>query len=298
MLKEWGHDKAGDYVAFIWRAVMQPELFATFRADPRYRAVVETLWPETGAQYLELIADAAVRRLCLESEAADAVGGPVRHAYEGAMLAPTTLRYGKVLADLVRLFPHFAAIEAMVEIGIGHGGQARIIAEYAARTPTALKDYTLLDLLPVLHLARGYLEHFALRPRFRYRSKSELAADARWGLAVSNYAFSELARPLQEEYLTRVLLRAEAGYLTMNSGLWRGEWRGQPCLEAETLLARLPNAALLFEEPLTAPDNYLLVFGRHGAGPGLGLAELRSRARERAAAPARPDKRRGLFARG
>jgi hypothetical protein len=297
MRSDWGHHQADEYVSFIWQAVSDPKIFAMFRRDPRYVAVVETLWPETGQAYLDLIEDPVTRQICLDSETADKIGGPVTHIYDGAQLAPTTLRYGKVLNDLVRLFPRLPSVEHIAEIGIGHGGQARIIAEYASRAATSLNSYTCLDLLPVLHLARQYLEHFTLRPQFHFLSKLELPAGWRADLAISNYAFSELGRNVQEEYLERVLLRSNAGYLTMNSGLWQGEWCGQQCLSAEALLAKLPNAVLLFEEPLAAPDNYLVLFGNHAAGRGVALEDVRRRARARAAEEPRKKERRGIFTR-
>ncbi len=218
------------------------------------------------------------------------------HPYGEVRLAPTTLRYCKVLCDLVALFPQFATIDEIAEIGVGHGGQARIVADYAARAGTGLKTYTCIDLMPVLFLARQYLEHFVLKPQFRFLSKVEIGPDWRCGLVLSNYAFSELGRALQEDYLERVLLRAGAGYLTMNSGLFADEWQGRPCLTAEALLTLLPNAVLLYEEPLSAPYNYIVVFGRHAAGTGTALVDVRHRATARAAeAPPRKE-RRGLFA--
>jgi hypothetical protein len=296
MLKDWGHDKAGDFAALIWRAVTDPRVFAVFRRDPHYISVVETVWETTGRAYLDRIGDDTVRGICLRSAAADTVGGPLTYAYEDVQVAPTTLRYGKVLCDLIDLFPHFPVLEEIAEIGIGHGGQARIIAEYAHSARLRLRAYTCLDMLPVLLLGREYLEHFRLDIQFRFLSKVELPRDARWDLAISNYAFSEFDRTLQEEYLDRVLRRAEAGYLTMNSGLWRGEWNGHACFTAEELCGSLANAALLDEDPLTAPDNYILVFGRHKA-KGVGVNEIRERARARAAEAPVAKTRQGVLAR-
>jgi hypothetical protein len=296
MLKEWGHGGRGEYAAFIWRAATDPALFAQFRRDPQYRDVVENLWPETGQAYLDRIADERVRRLCLESSEADRVGGPITADYGGAQLAPTTLRYGKVLDDLVRYFPHFAAVEDVVEIGIGHGGQARLVAAFAAAAETGLRRYTCLDLAPVLLLARQYLEHFRLRAQFRFLSKLELEAEARWDLAISNYAFSELGLALQQEYLDRVLARAGSGYLTMNSGLIEGAWRGQECFTAEAMIARLENAVLVPEEPATYPGNYIIVYGRHRAA-GVPIETLRAEARARAAAMPVKKARRRLLSR-
>ncbi len=283
MLGQWAHKHGRDYSSFIWDAVTDPTVFASFRRDPRYMAVVETLRPETGKMYLDHIRDVEIQKICLASDFADTIGAPATFAYEGAQLAPTTLRYGKILSDIVALFD-FTAIEEIVEIGVGHGGQARILAEYAKQVGAALRVYTCVDLLPVLLLARQYLEHFTLSPQFCFLSKLELPRSTRWGLGISNYAFSELEETLQGEYIERILRRCDGGYLTMNSGLWRDEWQGQKCFTVERLLEVLPNAALLFDEPLTARDNYVIIFGRHRANEG-GITLDAIRARSRAAEP-------------
>ena len=63
----------------------------------------------------------------------------------------------------------------------------------------------------------------------------------------------------------------------MNSGLSSsGQW-AQPVLPVETLLAELPNAVLLSEDPVVYPSNYIIVFGEHAAGAGVPLDEMRER---------------------
>jgi hypothetical protein len=57
--------------------------------------------------------------------------------------------------------------------------------------------------------------------RFFYRPTTLNRFDeraAKFELAISNYAFSELPKVLQLRYITKVLSRAERLYMTMNSG--------------------------------------------------------------------------------
>jgi hypothetical protein len=77
-------------------------------------------------------------------------------------------------------------------------------------------------------------------------------------LVISNYAFSELPRPLQDRYLQRLMLKARRGYLTMNSGKDQSA-RGE--ITAQELCDLIPGCVLLPEEPLTARNNYILAWG-------------------------------------
>ncbi len=279
MRQDWIGRQGETYADFVQSAAADEKIFATFRRQPVYRSIVETLTEDEGATYLRAIDDAGVKALCLASARADRVGSPRTHLYEGVPLSPTTLRYGKVLCDLRNFFPHFHRMTDIVEIGIGYGGLARLVCEYRAQAPTALERYLGIDLAPVVLLARRYLDACASAPQATLVDSDRIPA-ARWDLAISNYAFSELGKAAQEDYLARVLDRASAGYLTMNTGLWGGEAFGHDCLTAEDLLRRLPNAALVADRPEVATENYIVVFGAHGLGAGVPLVNLRKRSRE------------------
>jgi putative sugar O-methyltransferase len=283
MFETWVGDKGAQYADFVARAASDARVFSTFRRQSIYKSIVETLDGQEGKQFLDVIADERVRQICLASEAADRIGAPHTFRYEGAMLAPTTLRYGKVLCDLLSAFPHFLKLKSMAEIGIGYGGQARIISEYCAAMPGELETYTCIDLAPVLELARRYLDNFHLLPQMRFCTRIEIPQQSRFDLAISNYAFSELDRTLQENYLRGVLLKSRSGYLTMNTGLWNGEAFGHACMRVEELLETLPNAVLMADEPASATSNYIIIFGEHEAA-GMPLAEIRQRSEELIAA--------------
>ena len=65
----------------------------------------------------------------------------------GIAVSPTTLRYLKVANDLETLFSSLDGLR-ICEIGVGYGGQCRVLDAMFA-----VKSYTLVDLRPVLELA-------------------------------------------------------------------------------------------------------------------------------------------------
>jgi hypothetical protein len=79
-----------------------------------------------------------------------------------------------------------------------------------------------------------------------------------YDLVVSNYAFTELPRSIQESYLQRVILRSSRGYITYNE-ITPPRFRSY---KAEELLALIPRATRVKEEPLTHPKNCIIVWGR------------------------------------
>ena len=257
------------YYDIVWKALTDAKVQSRFRREPDYNVILEHVSEAQGRDYLSRIDDPVILDVCARSEVADPVGAPLVFDYNGRKLSPTTLRYAKVTQDLARYFPGLADIESIVEIGCGYGGQARFISEYARATDSRRSGYTLVDMLPVILLASQYLERFSLKFRCDYVTKSQIKADDRWDLLISNYAFSEFSRELQDEYMERVVRRARSGYLTMNTGLpGRSGWN-RDAWTVEELMRTLPNAALRREDPCTNLGNYILLFGDHAADIGL-----------------------------
>ena len=182
----------------------------------------------------------------------DLVGGAILHYFEPiGSFSPTTLRYVKVLGDLQCLFGTLGGLH-IHEIGVGYGGQCRVIQ--VAGQPQA--SYTLIDLQPALALTQRYLEQFCLEAPVRFLSMNEVAGCTP-DLVISNYAFSELRREVQELYLSRVIRNAKRGYLTLN----RINPDSFDSFSYEELLATIPGSRLVAEMPLTHPDNAVLIWG-------------------------------------
>lgn len=221
---------------------------ATFKSAAAYTAILEHVTERQGQAYLDWITERAPDLLARLPEVRrnDEVGSPAVFDYPPhGRFSPTTLRYVKVFAELRALFGDLDGME-VGEIGGGYGGQA-----FVASLLSAPRRWTIIDLPETAALQGAYLMRHGVRGVDTF---SEIA-DREYDLVVSNYAFSECFRPVQEEYVERMLQRSARGYLTCN---WLGR-DGRMTLD--DLLAALPGARVSQEEPSTAPDNVLVTWG-------------------------------------
>ncbi len=89
------------------------------------------------------------------------------------------------------------------EIGVGYGGQCRII-----NSVTSPNRYTLVDIQPALMLTQRYLDNYILSSIVTYKTMNELEIQ-KYDLVLSNYAFSELPRSVQDVYLNKIILNSK-----------------------------------------------------------------------------------------
>lgn len=242
---------ARPFPALCARAAVDPATFATFRRSPEFRVVIENLRCEHGRGYLEraLEQTPALAGLLDRFRENDRLGSPVTCDY-GAYghFSPATLRYVRVLSDLLTLFGPLDG-RRIVEIGGGYGGQCFVTSVAAAPA-----SYALVDLDRVLDLQRRYLRELDV-PNVAFVSADELDPRANYDLVVSNYAFSECVRRVQRHYAERVLARARRGYITCN---WL---RPRLTMTREELLAAVPGSRFVPDEPVIVPGTAILVWG-------------------------------------
>jgi len=181
----------------------------------------------------------------------DKFGNPRTHSYGSiGLFSPTTLRYIKVAADLKKLFVTLDHAR-ICEIGVGYGGQCRILSVLFRPA-----RYILVDIQPVLALARRFLDNFDVSSFVSYKTMDELEEEA-FDLVISNYAFTELQGGIQDVYLRRVISRSRCGYITYNE-ITPPEFRSY---KADQLVSMIPGATILPEIPLTHPRNCVIVWG-------------------------------------
>ena len=242
-----------DYPAFCALANRDEGLFAEFKRHPTYNAILEHVTEEQGAAYLEIIIAEHPKLLPYfdRFRENDKWGNPIMFDYQPhGRLSPTTLRYIKVLGDLIANFGSLADMD-LVEIGGGYGGQCKTIDAFCG-----FRSYTLVDLGPCLSLAEKYLDKHQVK-NVQYRTFEDLFPTGHYDLVISNYAFSECSRRVQETLWEKALSVSARGYLTCNEISPR---RFKPFSQSE-LRSRLPDAKVLPEEPPTHPDNYILLWG-------------------------------------
>jgi hypothetical protein len=241
-----------NYVEICRAAAVDTVLFNQFRRDPRYTTILEHVSNSLGKIYLEcLSAGGRAASQLVEAAKNDAIGKPLTMQLESGLdISPTTLRYLKVADDLER---HFGSLDGadVVEIGVGYGGQCRVLD-----CIFKLRSYTLVDLRPVLALADRFLGNFPLRCGLRFRTMNELLPH-NYDLVISNYAFSELRREVQETYFNKVLRHCQKGYITYNE-INPSEYR---TFTVDEIRNRL-NAQVFAEHPLTDPKNCIVVWNQ------------------------------------
>lgn len=172
--------------------------------------------------------------------------------HNGILFTPSTLRYIKVLADLCA---HFGDLNTLriCEIGVGYGAQARIALSKFPK----IHSYSFIDLASVLKLTQKYLTHFSdISANLAFLTLDKLP-EQDYDLVISNYAFSELNREIQELYIAKVIRNAKHGYITYND--ISNENLGSIKIENYATLFDKP-IKILPEVPLTHPKNKIVVW--------------------------------------
>jgi putative sugar O-methyltransferase len=181
----------------------------------------------------------------------DSLGTPQMFWYDelNMEISPSTLRYVKVLADLVT---HFGSLDDLdiVEIGIGYGGQCKIINDYFVP-----KSYTLIDLPEVLALAKKYLICHGIENIVLRSHRSLLHRD--YDLCISNYCFTEISRQDQNFYAKNIIEHSAKGYMTCNYLDQRIKERAMTSKEIWVLKK---DGFFVPEVPLTAPHNAIYLW--------------------------------------
>ena len=154
-------------------------------------------------------------------------------------------------SDLSQLFGSLTNVN-VAEIGIGYGGQCRVV-----KTVWSVAHYQFFDIPEVLALADRFLRLAGFDPLRDDGSDGRNTNGGNFDLLISNYAFSELRRETQEEFWDTVVKHSSRGYLTYNH-ITPAEWGS---LSAYDLAARIPGAQVLPERPLTHPTNVVVAWG-------------------------------------
>lgn len=227
-------------------------IFNRFRQNPIYNQILEHVTEKEGATYLNLISQDPVLLGELDKfRQNDLYGTPRVYQYPNiGAVSPSTLRYVKVLSDLKNLFRSLDGMN-ICEIGVGYGGQCRIInAQYVPAS------YRLVDIKPALLLAQRFLDNYAIKSTLSYSTMNELER-TNYDLVISNYAFTELPRHIQEIYLEKVILKSRSGYIIYND-INPSEFKSY---KKEELLKVISGSRIIEEVPLTHPKNCVIVWG-------------------------------------
>ena len=243
------------YEENISSLIKNSDSLSNFRRNFNYRLILEHVSYWQGLSYQKRISELG----CVENNqivklaSSDDFGSPRKYKYKDiGWISPTLLRYISVYSEIEKTIG-FSEIKSVVEIGIGYGGQARVINHLSR-----IQEYTLYDLPSVQELALKFLRETnpGFSPTCLNIRKLEQSG---YDLVISNYAISELPGNVQAEYLEKILKPSKHIYLIMNSGASNKTGRSKGKLSQAYFLDSLPGLKVQAESPLTGPDNYVMV---------------------------------------
>ncbi len=249
------------YTQFVIKVNSNPRVFKNFRRSYIYRIVLEHVSFSLGKKYLDIVSSKTLGEFLIAQDLLNLskIGKPRKYYYQGVgWISPTMLRYLCVNDDLTFLFGN-QQVKRIAEIGVGFGGQFGVTSKFLD-----FDSYSIFDLPPVVTLTKKTLSSAGIDySKVTFCSINPLEA-IEFDLVVSNYAFSELSRKVQLEYLEKILGKAKRGYLIMNSGRTNISGRSKGKLTLDEILPFLTGAEIIEENPLTGPDNYIIVWGHTG----------------------------------
>ena len=252
------------YTAMVHSFVSNNFHFKYFRRSYFYRIVLEHVGVELAKKYFEEITKYlngdrfedyvdVIKKF-------DRVGNPFLVNINGFKVSGSSLRYIKVFLEIKSIFGD-DRISNICEIGGGYGGQAFMFDSFSSQPI----QYKIFDLPCVCKLSAKFLNHFYLKGCFDTQDINNFDGQREFDLVISNYAFSELPRSLQEIYLRKCIMQAKRGYLTMNTGYvdtgLDTEEVNIARMSSAELLKMIPGSRIISESPITGNNNYIVVWG-------------------------------------
>jgi putative sugar O-methyltransferase len=234
------------------------KVFKKFRRNFHYRQILEHVDYKLGIAYLSRLSEQSIQGLRQFSEIAalSSIGSPRRFYFKKlGMISPTVIRYQYVNQELERHFGERIG-KNVAEIGVGFGGQFVLLS-----SQYDIEKYMMFDLPQVLKLTQKVLITAGVETSIVEVGNIDNPTIKGCDLVISNYAFSELPREIQRKYIEGVMASSTRGYLIMNSGKTDISGRSSGKHTLEELRRVLPSFEVLEEDPLTGPDNYVIIWG-------------------------------------
>ena len=220
-------------------------VFTTFRQDPIITQVMEFHYQEIGQKYLDAIKrdNPELIKYLNRFNSSERFGSPLAYKYEGVMISPSTLRYVKVMSDLIKYFGDINRFK-IAEIGSAYGGQCKIIKDIFN------VEYHCIDLFEVNLLAQKFLDKTG-KNNIRFSTWDQLVKE-NYDLVISVGAFTEMNREIQDYYNEMIIKGSKQGYI-----IGSVELNPNNCYQMDDL-KNMKQAVFTAEEPNTHPTNFTM----------------------------------------
>lgn len=238
------------YPSVCSRATHDDSAFSTFKSDASYQAILEHVSEELGEKYYKEIDNSNILLNIDKFKVNDKLGGPLKFTYEFGEFSPTTVRYMKVLNDILSRWD--IEDKNIVEIGAGYGGQYFVMKQIA--NP---RKWSFVDLPNVIGLISKYLTALDTNENVEYVDGTDVGHvyDEEYDLVISNYGISECSEEVQKHYIEKIISKSKHGYILHNQ---------MASYSLDNFVGDLQklgkDVSILDEVPLTGSNNVLLVW--------------------------------------
>ena len=246
------------YREFCLKAANEYWTFRSFKRSKILISVMQHVTKQDGDQLTAIISQEYPHLLKKmgQFKKNDRLGKPKMYRYKGfGKVSPTNLRYIKIAGDIEKLFGNLDGLK-VVEIGGGYGGQCKVLKDLFK-----IKKYTMVDLPETLALAKKHLQIQGIND-VEFLAPEEFKQEE-YDLVISNYAFSECNREIQDEYINKAIACSKHGYMICNN-ISHFEPASYSAAELGDLLKNKYGLTtqILTEAPKTHPLNYLFVWNK------------------------------------
>jgi len=259
-------DNSG-YRSSCLKASQQELFFQNFKKDKAYNDILEHSTYEQGLGYINEIenvfGDESVEFIRESALANDKYGGasPQPYTVRGNTISvsPSTLRYCKVASDILSIFGETSEMK-ICEIGAGYGGQCVILDLLFG-----FKEYHTVDIEEACLLQTKYLDNVGVKnhKQISYKNITDTDIFDSYDLVISNYAFSECKREIQDVYMDKILSKSKQGYMIMNF-VWDSIPGFQNMMRENDFREKIPNLKVAQEIPNTHPKNCIYYWNKKG----------------------------------
>lgn len=247
--------KDNSYIAICRLACTDDDVFDNLKRKKEYTTVLEHTPAKMGESYIAQTSTQVVNDNWDKFAINDMLCNPTVLSYSKGFFSPSTLRYVKILDDLIR-FDMNPDNMNVVEIGVGYGGQYTVI-----KSVTNPKSYTFIDLPDVLPLVNKYIGKLKLNHDIELINAYDVKKMNPFDIVISNYALSECNQQIQEMYLENVLKFAKKGYILYNQV---SKIHGINSMNLDIFVSKLESYGkrvnVYPEIPQTHPKNKLIIF--------------------------------------
>lgn len=237
------------------RCAHDANMFATFRRHPVLLEIWEHVNEQQGKQYYDIISQHPYGDAMLwRAKDNDHYGNPKTYDYGYyRTLSPTTLRYVKVALDLYDMVGENLFKMNIAEIGGGYGGQAVVI--------NTTGDYCIYDLPEPCSLIGRYTKSILPNSNiYCINTLRHMKDNTKYDLVISNYAWSELTKDVQNDYYNNIISNCDFGYITCNyisEVFGIASWSKEQTIQT---FVKDKRATVFPENPLTHNNNMVITW--------------------------------------